>query len=405
VLAVAQEAGWTLPPAVESRATAGLAKFVKGTITRTGALPSADLTIRKLAAIDALARHGAADPSLFDSIAVEPTLWPTSAVIDWWSALRRMPAVRDRDARVRLAEQVLRARLDVRGTVTTFSTDRSDALWWLMVSPDTNAARLVLGLLEAGQWADELPRIVRGALGRQRRGAWDTTVANAWGALAVEKFSRARETAPVAGAAVATLGGDAKRLDWARTPGGGALAFPWPAGRGELVVEQDGPGRPWATVEARAAVPARAPVTSGYRVTKTLVPIETRRPASSGRWSEGDLVRVRLEIEAQSDMTWVVVDDPIPAGASHLGTGLARQSSLAAEGGEAPRGPWPAFEERPFDAFRAYYDYVPRGRFVAEYVVRLNGSGVFETPATRVEALYAPDVFGELPNAPLRIEP
>src|SRR5262249_27339411 len=97
VLAVAQEAGWTLPPAVESRATAGLAKFVKGTITRTGALPSADLTIRKLAAIDALARHGAADPSLFDSIAVEPTLWPTSAVIDWWSALRRMPAVRDRD--------------------------------------------------------------------------------------------------------------------------------------------------------------------------------------------------------------------------------------------------------------------------------------------------------------------
>ena len=49
------------------------------------------------------------------------------------------------------------------------------------------------------QWKDEVPRLMRGALGRQRRGAWDTTVANAWGALAVEKFSRAYEGTPVAG--------------------------------------------------------------------------------------------------------------------------------------------------------------------------------------------------------------
>ena len=37
--------------------------------------------------------------------------------------------------------------------------------------------------------------------------------------------------------------------------------------------------------------------------------------------------------------------------------------------------------------------------------MRLNQGGRFELPATRVEALYAPEMFGELPNAPLEVAP
>jgi rhamnose utilization protein RhaD (predicted bifunctional aldolase and dehydrogenase) len=50
------------------------------------------------------------------------------------------------------------------------------------------------------------------------------------------------------------------------------------------------------------------------------------------------------------------------------------------------------------DAYRAYYDFVPKGKFVTEYTIRLNQSGRFELPPTRVEALYAPEMFGEAPN-------
>jgi uncharacterized protein YfaS (alpha-2-macroglobulin family) len=405
VLAVTHEAGWTLPPDVLARAEAGLQKFVTGAIARRGALPSADLSIRKLAAVEALARHGAVEPRLVDSIPVEPALWPTSAVLDWWSVLRRVPALTGREARLREVEQILRARLNVQGTTMGFSTERSDGLWWLMVSPDVNAVRLVLDLVDAGQWKDEVPGLLRGALARQRRGAWDTTVANAWGALAVERFSRAWEATPVGGTATASLGGAARRLDWAQSPRGGALAFAWPPGRADLTVEQSGPGQPWVSVEARAAIPLAAPVSSGYRVTRTLIPVQTREPAATGRWSRGDIVRVRLEVEAQADMTWVVVDDPIPAGASHLGTGLARQSSLAVEGEDRRGRAWPAFEERGFESFRAYYAYVPKGNFAVEYTVRLNQGGVFALPPTRVEALYAPEMFGALPNQPMAVEP
>ena len=116
-------------------------------------------------------------------------------------------------------------------------------------------------------------------------------------------------------------------------------------------------------------------------------------------------MRVRLTVEAQSDMTWVVVSDPIPAGASHLGTGLGGDSQLAVQGEAREGWSWEAFTERSFEAFRAYYEYVPKGPFTVEYTIRLNASGRFGLPTTRVEALYAPEMFGELPNEPLEVAP
>ena len=87
-----------------------------------------------------------------------------------------------------------------------FSTERSDYLWWLMVSGDVNSVRFLLSVLGESGWREDVPRLVRGTLGRQKRGRWDTTVANAWGVLAIEKFSRVFENTPLRGSATARLG-------------------------------------------------------------------------------------------------------------------------------------------------------------------------------------------------------
>ena len=122
-------------------------------------------------------------------------------------------------------------------------------------------------------------------------------------------------------------------------------------------------------------------------------------------WSRGDIQRVRLEIEAVGDMAWVVVSDPVPAGATLLGSGLGRDSALATRGEEREGSAWPAFEERAPEAWRSYYEWLPRGRHVVEYTLRLNASGRFGLPPTRIEAMYAPESFGELPNAALEVMP
>jgi uncharacterized protein YfaS (alpha-2-macroglobulin family) len=402
VSAVAHEAGWTIPAETQKRLDDGLAGFIEGKIRRGSDIARPDLTLRKLAALEALSRRGHADAGLVSTIAAEPNLWPTSGVLDWWNVLRRVEGVPRRAARLGEAERIVRARLTLQGTTMGFSTEAGDRLWWLMISHDVNAVRLVLTLLEAGLWKDELPRLMRGALARQRRGAWDLTVANAWGALAVERFARDYEKTPVAGVTVAALGPARQRVDWAASARGGTLTFPWPAAADELAVSHEGAGRPWVTIETQAAIPLRAPLSSGYRITRTVTPVERR---DLTRWSRGDIVRVRLAVDAHADMTWVVIDDPIPAGASHLGRGLGGESAIAA-GGERREGQaWPAFQERAFDGFRAYYRYVPTGTLVAEYTLRLNQAGRFVLPGTRVEALYAPDVFGELPGDVLEVAP
>ena len=402
VLAVASEAGWSIPDGPRGRMEQGLKKFVTGTIVRRQELETADLSIRKLQAVEALSRYGKAEVGLLASITIDPNLWPTSAVLDWWSLLSRVPGVSGRDRRLAEAEQIMRARLTMQGTVMKFSTESIDSLWWLMVSPDVNAVRLLLHLVRTGQWRQDVPRLMGGALARQRRGAWDLTLANAWGVLAVEKFSAAYEKTRVTGTTTAALGAMTRSVDWAKTPKGAGIALPWPPRREDVVVEHAGTGKPWVTLQARAAVPLKSALSSGYTISKTLAGVERKQ---AGGWSRGDIVRVRLEIEAQSDMTWVVVNDPIPAGASYLGSGLGGQSRIALTSQQRSSCPCVAFEERAFDGVRAYYPYVRKGKWVYEYTMRLNQAGRFELPATRVEALYAPEVFGETPNDPFEVKP
>jgi uncharacterized protein YfaS (alpha-2-macroglobulin family) len=163
----------------------------------------------------------------------------------------------------------------------------------------------------------------------------------------------------------------------------------------------DGTGKPWATIQSLAAVPLKEPLSSGFKIIRTIVPVEQK---VKGVWTAGDIMRVRLELESQSDMTWVVVNDPVPTGASILGTGLGRDSALLVRDEERKGWVWPAFEERSFEAYREYYRFVPKGKWITEYTLRLNNPGRFQLPPTRVEALYAPEMFGELPISEIEVK-
>src|SRR5262249_58908172 len=102
--------------------------------------------------------------------------------------------------------------------------------------------------------------VVRGALGVQRGGHWGTTPANAWGTLAIERFTRAFEAAPVTGLTTVILDGERETLTWASTPAGGTLDLAWPSGPAQLSIAHAGTGRPRATISSRAAAPLREPL-------------------------------------------------------------------------------------------------------------------------------------------------
>jgi uncharacterized protein YfaS (alpha-2-macroglobulin family) len=178
--------------------------------------------------------------------------------------------------------------------------------------------------------------------------------------------------------------------------------FEWPAGRESFSLSHSGRGAPWAIVQSRAAIPLKAPISTGYAIRRGVTSVEQKDKAG---YSRGDVYRVTLEVDAQTDMTWVVIDDPIPSGAAILGSGLGRDAGSLTAGEKRAGWAWPAFVERTQEAYRAYYEFVPKGKFTIEYTVRLNNPGRFDLPATRVEALYAPEMFGESPNASVQVRP
>lgn len=402
-----------LPAQARERMEQALAAFVEGRLQRRPWAPTADLEIRKLAALEALSRGGKAQARMLGSIQIAPQQWPTSALLDWTALLQRLPDVPQREARLAEAQRLLRARLDLQGTRLAFSSERDDHWWWLMAGGDINAARLLTLALELPEWREDAARLASGLLGRQSAGAWSTTNANAWGVLAVRRFAQLFEREPVGGATRVTLGEAARSFEWRSAAAGkdgvgsGGLMLPWPpqssssGAPATLQLQHEGAGRPWATVRALAAVPLAEPIAAGYRIRRSVSAVEQATP---GRWSRGDIYRVKLEIDAQADMTWVVVSDPVPAGATILGSGLGRDSQIATRG-ERRTGAWPAFSERTPQAYREYYAHLPKGTATIEYTVRLNNAGEFALPPTRVEAMYAPEVFGAAPNARLTVGP
>ncbi len=401
LLAISNEAGLSIPEGARKRMIEGLVGIVRGTIDERSFGGGADLTLRKLAALEALSRYAKVGPELLKSIAVAPSVWPTSALLDWIAILRRTPAIPRSKQQLADARRILQSRLILQGTTLKFSTQGSDGFTWLLTTPDVNAARILLDAVERRVEARQMARLVRGALSRQERGRWDSTMADAWNVVALGRFSKAYEQTPVSGEVHATLAGLSERATW-RGSEPLEMRLPWPTGDALLELKQEGPGRPWAMIQARAAVPLREPLSSGFRITRTAVPLLQK---TAGALSRGDLVKVTLEIDAQTDNSWVVVRDPIPAGAAILGSGLGGGSLVASSAGAGSGCPCGAYTERSFEAFTQYFSYVPQGRFDVEYVMVVNQDGTFQLPPTRVEAMYAPETFAEAPIAPIVVGP
>jgi uncharacterized protein YfaS (alpha-2-macroglobulin family) len=392
VLSITAEAGLPIPDGPKARMIGALTAVVEGRLERESA-DAGDKRFLRLAALGALARNGAATPAMLGQIGIPPADMPTSALADWLVALDRTradPAMRAE------AERTLRSRIVFEGSRFDL-VDGGTAPWWMMVSTDEMTLRALLAILGRPGWQDDAPRMMIGAALRQRRGHWDTTPANAWGSVAARRFAALYPPGAVAGTTTLRLGPATRTQGWpAESP---LLRLPLPPAQTPLVMAQAGGAGPWAQVSLTAAVPLSRPLFAGYRMAKQVSVLQQR---VKGRLTRGDVLKVRITVDASAERNWVVVSDPIPAGATIVG-GLGGQSQQLAAAASDGEGVQPSYVERGQDAWRGYFAWVPRGRFTVEYAVRLNGIGTFQLPPTRVEALYSPDIRAALPNRPVTV--
>jgi uncharacterized protein YfaS (alpha-2-macroglobulin family) len=109
----------------------------------------------------------------------------------------------------------------------------------------------------------------------------------------------------------------------------------------------------------------------------------------------GDVIEVRLTLEAPNDLHYVLVEDPLPAGAEAINTSLATTSLVDQQ--EAA-----AYDDRRFFSHTELRDekavlfatYLRRGTYRYTYLIRASLPGHYHVIPTHAEEMYFPEVFG-----------
>ncbi len=139
----------------------------------------------------------------------------------------------------------------------------------------------------------------------------------------------------------------------------------------------------------------------------------------------GDVLRVELSIVAPHDLYYVAVEDPLPAGAEAVDTGLATTSQLApgadlqrtqpsppSEGPIASEGPidpfwrwwnWYSRSELRDEKVALFADYLPKGSYLYSYTMRATLPGEFHVIPTTASEMYFPEVYGRGDGQLLRV--
>ena len=395
ILALAHESKNVIPNEIRTQMLRGLDSFINGRI-RTGYETDNALRIR---AMEALSRYKALDPSRVATVEWKATdRLKTSTIVDLINIAQRTA---NTGLNVATLEKVIRdsARLTVIGMQTTLTPNSASDYW--MSSKDKAFASLLLVRMATpesiARWKQDFPRLISGFVKQQRRGTWDTTFANAWGALALRAFSRNFEKDPVTGKTEITLAAQNATTAWDGGQKSWSTFLSWPStGLLDLNISHVGTGQPWAVVATRAAVKLLQPVYAGFTLDKTVTPI---RQAQAGRWSVGDVAEVRLKVKGQAQISQVALLDPVPGGCKIRRT--AGDNNAASTGGWQ----YPSYEEFANDSYRAFYESVGSSPFDVTYQIDFNTEGSFHVPSTRIEAIYNSEIFAERPNDDITIAP
>jgi alpha-2-macroglobulin len=395
VLSITAAAGYDIPATHKAAMIRGLTNVIEGRLDTDGAA-AGNRQLLRLSALAALARNGASTPALLGAIEMAPQDMTTNALADWLVAIDGTKGLANAAKLRSAAETELRRRIVYEGTRLDI-TDAGRAPWWMMVSSDEMALKAMYAVLGRTGWSEEAPKMMVGVAMRQSRGHWDTTPANAWGAVLTRRFAALYPASAVQGTTFASLGSMTLQQGWPMALGAAPLRLP--LSDGSLSLKQVGGAGPWANISVSAAVPLLQPLFAGYKMQREVTVISAK---TKGQYTRGDVIKIRLTVNASADRNWVVITDPVPAGATIVGK-LGGQSEMLAEQASSSEGGYPSYVEQSRGEWRGYYAWMPAGKTVVEYVVRLNGSGDFKMPPSRVAAMYSPEIRAQLPNDNVKV--
>ncbi len=305
--------------------------------------------------------------------------------------------------------------------------------WWAM-NTDTRSTAIILDALARLDPDNALiPNVVRWLMIARKEGIWETTQETAWALIALTDWMAQTGELDAAYDYTVSLNG-AEKISGSATKENvqQSVKFSVPianlladAGNRLAVARTDGNGRLYYSAHLKVYLPVEKiePVERGvnvsrrYRLESCLQQQAKDQNVVCNEVREaklGDVIRVDLTIIAPHDLYYVVVEDPLPAGAEAIDTGLATTSLLAMDptltrqsrvffgGGEGYYDypyywwwwRWYSRSELRDEKVVLFADYLPKGTYEYSYTMRATLPGDYHVIPTVAHEFYFPEVFG-----------
>ena len=303
--------------------------------------------------------------------------------------------------------------------------EENDYDWWAM-NTDTRSTAIILEALTRLNPDNALnPNVVRWLMVARKDGIWETTQETAWALIALTDWMV--ETGELQGEYDyrATLNGKelaSGGIDSSNVRSSIALKVQI----ADLLKDQsnrltisrgEGPGRLYYTAHLKVYLPVEEiqPADRGISVYREYTTPDCQPGDKCPAVKEaqvGDVVQVRLTLVVPHDRYYVMVEDPLPAGAEAIDKSLATTSVM--EGGpRLSRQPNQEDSSRPYKSYYDYWwwrwysrtemrddrvvlfaDYLPAGTYEYTYTFRAYLPGQYRVIPTVANEMYFPEVFG-----------
>jgi len=294
--------------------------------------------------------------------------------------------------------------------------------WWNW-STDTRTTAIALSALtRAAPELDILPNVVRWLMVAREGDHWATTQETAWSVMALTDWMVATGELQANYDYAVVLNGGAL-AEGAITPADVRDSVTLRVAVGDLLRDEinrltlsrgAGEGVLYYAAHLKLRLPAAEakPVSRGISVQREyFTRARPGEPVTSA--PAGEVITVRVTITAHQDITYFVLEDPIPAGTEPVDTSL-----LTTSGALQPPDLRPTYDpawwwgwwffdhtEMRDEQVNLYADWLPRGTYVYTYQVRATVPGEFQTLPSHAYAFYFPEVFGRSAGTLFTVRP
>ncbi len=306
--------------------------------------------------------------------------------------------------------------------------DRVD--YWAMNTDTRSTAVILEALTQLDPQNELIPNVVRWLMVARREGIWETTYETSWALIALTDWMKV--TGELRGDYDYALWLNDQLLEEGRvTPETVDESIQQQVAVADLLAEAsnrlivgrgEGQGRLYYTAHLRTFLPVEEvePLNRGIVVSRQYSDpacAEGVQCPEVDTVQVGDVVQVRLTLIAPHDVTYVVVEDPLPAGAEAIDPSLATTSLVEQQPGlyrqserEEMRSfyrwwwSWYSRSEMRDDKVVLFADYLPAGTYEYTYTFRATRPGEYHVIPTSAREFYFPEVFGRGAGRMLSIE-